>query len=47
MKIWGFAAGVAVGMAAAAAAVTGMYPSVSKKMKRDGKRLWRSITDAL
>ena len=45
MKLWGFAAGMAVGMAAATAAVAGMYPSVSKKMKRDGKKLWNSITN--
>ena len=45
MKIWGFAAGVAVGMTAAAVAVTSMYPSVSKKMKRDGRRLIRSVSD--
>lgn len=45
MKLWGFAAGIAVGMAAGAAAVTGMYPSVSRKMKRDGRRLLRSIKD--
>mgnify|MGYP007070206193 CR=1 FL=1 len=45
MKVLDFAAGVAVGMAAATAAVAGMYPGTSRKMKRDGKRLWRSITD--
>jgi len=46
MKMWGFAAGMAVGMAATAAAVAGMYPGITKKMKRDGKKLWHSIKDS-
>ncbi len=45
MKIWSFAAGMALGMTAATVAVTSMYPSVSKKMKRDGKKLWHGITN--
>ena len=44
MKLWGFAAGMAVGMTAAAVAVTTMYPVVGKKMKRDGKKLLKGIT---
>ena len=44
MKLLGFAAGMAVGMTAAAVAVTTMYPSVAKKMKRDGKKLWQNVT---
>ena len=43
MKLWGFAAGMAVGMTAAAVAVTTMYPVVGKKMKRDGKKLMRDL----
>ena len=45
MKMWGFAAGMAIGMTAATVAVASMYPSVSKKMKRDGKKLLNSITN--
>ncbi|MCR5610381.1 MAG: hypothetical protein K6F68_00905 [Clostridiales bacterium] len=44
MKLWGFAAGMALGMTAATVAVTAMYPVVGKKMKRDGKKLWKGIT---
>ncbi|MBO4847695.1 MAG: hypothetical protein J5586_00895 [Clostridia bacterium] len=47
MKLWGFAAGMALGMTAATVAVTTVYPGVAKKMKRDGKRLWRGITNML
>ena len=47
MKIIGFAAGMAVGMAAATVAVTTMYPSVGKKMKRDGKKLWQNMTSMI
>ena len=43
MKIAGFMTGMAVGMAAAAAAVCSMYPDVPKRMKRDGKRVWRDM----
>ncbi|MBO6061607.1 MAG: hypothetical protein J6P98_05790 [Clostridia bacterium] len=43
MKLWGFAAGMAAGAAAATVAVTAMYPSVGRKMKRDGKKLWRGV----
>ena len=45
MKLLDFAAGLAVGMTAAAVAVTSMYPSTSRKMKRDGKKLWRTISN--
>lgn len=44
MKLWGFAAGMAAGMAAAAFALTAMYPGVGRKMKRDGKRLWQNVS---
>ena len=51
MKIWdfaaGMAAGVAVGMTAATVAVTQMYPVVGKKMKRDGKKLWKGMTSMM
>lgn len=47
MKMIGFAAGMAVGMTAATAAVTAMYPTVARKMKRDGKKLWRNVTSML
>lgn len=45
MKLWGFAAGMALGMTAATAAVAAMYPVVGKKLKRDGKKLWKGITN--
>ena len=47
MKLWSFAAGMAVGVAAATVAVSSMYPSVTRKMKRDGKRLWRGMTNMM
>jgi hypothetical protein len=47
MKLLGFAAGMAIGMTAAAVAVTTMYPSVGKKMKKDGKKLWKGVTNML
>ena len=47
MKLWGIAAGMALGAAAATAAVTAMYPVVGKKMKRDGKKLWKGITNMM
>lgn len=43
MKVFGFVSGVAVGMAAAAAAVAAMYPDVPKRVKRDGKHIWRDM----
>ncbi|MBR0157025.1 MAG: hypothetical protein IJM20_05865 [Clostridia bacterium] len=43
MKVFGFVSGVAIGMAAAAAAVSAMYPDVPKRMKRDGKHVWRDM----
>ncbi len=43
MKVFGFVSGLAVGMAAAAAAVSVMYPDVPKRVKRDGKHLWRGM----
>ncbi len=47
MKLLGFAAGMALGMTAATVAVTAMYPSVGKKMKRDGKKLWQNVTSMM
>lgn len=47
MKLWGFAAGMAVGMTAATVAVTAMYPGVGKKLKRDGKKLWRGMMNMM
>ena len=44
MKVFGFVSGMALGMAAAAAAVAAMYPDVPKRMKRDGKNLWHGVT---
>ncbi|MBO4306544.1 MAG: hypothetical protein IKH21_07080 [Clostridia bacterium] len=44
MKVIGFATGMVLGMTAATMAVTTMYPSVGKKMKRDGKRIWKNMT---
>ena len=44
MKLWGFAAGMALGMTAATVAVTAMYPVVGRKMKKDGKKLWKEVT---
>ncbi|MBQ5488301.1 MAG: hypothetical protein IIT70_05565 [Clostridia bacterium] len=43
MKVLGFATGMALGMAAAAAAVSMMYPDVPKRMKRDGKHVMNSM----
>lgn len=43
MKAIGFISGVAIGMAAAAAAVAAIYPDVPKRMKRDSKHVWRGI----
>ena len=45
MKLTGFGAGVAVGMAAAAAVLKTAYPSVGKKMMRDGRKLWKSVAN--
>ena len=39
MKTVAFAAGLAVGMAVAAAAVCAMYPDVSRRAVRDSKRM--------
>ncbi len=43
MKVFGFTTGMALGMAAAAAAVTMMYPDVGRRMKRDGKHVMNSM----
>lgn len=44
MKVAGFVSGMAIGMAAAAAAVSAMYPDVPKRMRRDSKHVWRSVS---
>lgn len=43
MKAVGFISGLAVGMAAAAAAIAAVYPDVPKRMKRDSKHVWHGI----
>ena len=43
MKVVSFISGLAIGMAAAAAAVSAMYPDVPKRMKRDGKHRIRAV----
>lgn len=47
MKGLVFVAGAAVGMAAAAAAITSMYPDVSRRMARDGRRMVRMGSSAV
>lgn len=47
MKVIGFASGMVLGMAAAAAAVSAMYPDVPKRVKRDSKRVRQSIMKLL
>lgn len=47
MKLLGFALGMAAGMAAATAAVSSMYPSVGKKLRRDGKKLVKAASGLL
>ena len=42
MKPLTFIAGIAIGAAAATAAVTSMYPDISRRMMRDGRRAWRN-----
>ncbi len=42
MKTITFVAGLAAGMAMTAAAVTAMYPDVSRRVMRDSKRMWRN-----
>lgn len=44
MKAIGFVSGVALGMAAAVAAVSAAYPDIPKRAKRDTKHIWRSMT---
>ncbi len=43
MKVVGFISGLAVGMAATAAAVAAMYPDVPRRMKRDGRHVMHSV----
>ena len=42
MKAIAFVAGIAAGMAVTTAAVTAMYPDVSRRMLRDSKKMWRN-----
>ncbi len=42
MKAMTFVAGIAAGMAVATAAVSAIYPDVSRRMLRDSKKMWRS-----
>lgn len=42
MKTVAFAAGLAAGMAVAAAAVCAMYPDVSRRAVRDSKRMLKT-----
>ena len=46
MKAIGFVSGIALGMAAAVAAVSAVYPDIPKRAKRDTKHIWRSIDPA-
>lgn len=43
MKAIGFVSGIALGMAAAVAAVSAVYPDIPKRAKRDTKHIWRSM----
>ena len=43
MKVVSFISGLAIGMAAAAAAVSAMYPDIPMRMKRDGKHMMRAV----
>lgn len=47
MKSMVFAAGIATGMVAAAAAVCAMYPDVSRRAVRDSKRIVKTGKRAL
>lgn len=47
MKAIGFVSGIALGMAAAVAAVSAVYPDIPKRAKRDTKHIWRSDEQAL
>lgn len=42
MKAITFVAGIAAGMAVTTAAMTAMYPDVSRRMLRDSKKIWRN-----
>ena len=41
MKTVTFITGLAAGMAVATAAVTAMYPDVSRRMARDSRKAWK------
>ena len=43
MKAIGFVSGMALGMAAAVAAVSAVYHDIPKRAKRDTKHIWRSM----
>ncbi|MBR3297688.1 MAG: hypothetical protein IKI64_00640 [Clostridia bacterium] len=47
MKLFGFTAGLALGMAAAAAGVCSMYPDIPRRVKRDTKHMMRSAKKML
>ncbi|MBR5948558.1 MAG: hypothetical protein IKZ82_07955 [Clostridia bacterium] len=47
MKMFGFAAGMALGMAAAAVGVCSMYPDVPRRVKRDTKHIMRTAKKML
>ena len=47
MKLFGFATGLALGMAAAAASVSAMYPDVPRRVKRDTKHIMRTAKKML
>lgn len=40
MKALGFISGMAIGMAAAAAAIAAIYPDIPKRIKKDTKHIW-------
>jgi len=42
MKLVPFITGIATGMVVSVAAVTAMYPDVSRRMMRDGKKMIRN-----
>lgn len=47
MKVISFVSGLAVGMAAATAAVISVYPDIPRRMKRDSKHIMRGIKKCL
>lgn len=43
MKAIGFVSGIALGMAAAVAAVSAVYPDIPNVQSSDTKHIWRSM----